>query len=507
MKSNRICKHDKAFILAGFIILLQVFMLKSTLGQGAWYWNQSLNAEASLLSGAVVAGESGIAAIYYNPATIPLMTTSNLSLSANLFSVSFFKIENAIGTGFPTNRTQMDVQPRIITLTINPKKRPDLTLEIAYFTKDKYYFQINQGGSLTSDIMPSNPGNEHYTADYYYRTRFQNMYGGIGMGYKLSNTFSLGFSGMISYKDDQQYNLVTTSAFSPPESASGLSAQYLSNAMYQLNYNMYDVRLVTKLGLHWRQNAWSVGVNINLPSVKLFGNGTVVKQYAYTNIHKDPISPGGVNAYYGGRQHNGISHFKDPLSVAAGVNYYTLSGNAVFLFTTEYFFGISDYEFIEASEQPDDKGYDYSFGATKNWLSFAVRQKPVLNFGVAYKQRINGNFMFSGGFRTDFNYKDPVKNVKFIEYNGRNLYTFHVYHVNSGLAYEFKQGSLILGMQFSHGQADNQKQIINLTEPVEYISETQMPLTGPIKNNVKIRYNDISIYFGFMFNFLKDMPK
>jgi hypothetical protein len=504
---HTIHKHDTALLLAGFILLLQVFMVKPSWAQGAWYWNQSLNAEASLLSGAVVAGESGIAAIYYNPATIPLMTTSNLSLSANLFSITFFNVENAIGTGSSTDNTQIDVQPRIITLTLNPKKRPDLTIEMAYFAKDKYYFKINQGSSLTGDIVPSNPGPENYTADYYYRSSYQDTYGGIGVGYNISNSLSLGYSGMISYKDDQYYNLITVSAFTPPEIDSGFSRQYLSNSMYQLNYSMYDTRLITKLGLHWRQNSWSVGVNINLPSVKLFGDGTVVKQYGYSNIHKDPAISEGINAYYGGRQQKCISHFKDPMSVAAGVNYYTPSGKTVFLFTAEYFFGLSDYEFIEASEQPVDNGYDYLYGASKEWLSFAVRQKPVLNAGMAFRYSIKDNLMFSGGFRTDFNFKEPVEKVEFLEYNSRNPYTFHIYHVNYGLNYKFDRGSLILGMQYSYGRANDQKQIINLTEPVEYISESQMPLTGPIKNNVQIRYNDIAIYIGFMFNFLKELPK
>ena len=69
--------------------------------QGGRYWDQNLNSEAALLSGAVVAGEGGIAAIYYNPATISEMTRDNLSLSANLFFQYFFKANEALGADFP----------------------------------------------------------------------------------------------------------------------------------------------------------------------------------------------------------------------------------------------------------------------------------------------------------------------------------------------------------------------------------------------------------------------
>ena len=112
--------------------------------------------------------------------------------------------------------------------------------------------------------------------------------------------------------------------------------------------------------------------------------------------------------------------------------------------------------------------------------------------------------MFSGGFRTDFNYNDPVGDGELLEYNQRYFYNFDVYHLNSGLDYGFRRGSIIVGMQFSYGQANDQLQVVNLTDPVEFISDSQLPLTGPINNNVQIRYYDIMVYFGFIFNFMKN---
>jgi len=124
--------------------------------------------------------------------------------------------------------------------------------------------------------------------------------------------------------------------------------------------------------------------------------------------------------------------------------------------------------------------------------------------GVAFKEQVNARLMVSGGFRTDFGYIDPVEEKGFPNNNRRALYTFDVYHVNLGLGYGFKRGSIIMGTQYSNGRANDQQQIVNLTEPVEFISDSQMPLTGPISNNVQLRYNDISVYLGFMFNFLQE---
>jgi hypothetical protein len=486
-------------IISGFIFL--IFFNGFLSAQSGRYWDQNLNSEAALLSGAVVAGEGGIAAIFYNPATITEMTKNNLSLSANLASAYFYNAKNALGTDFSPNRLQVDVYPRILTLTFSPKKNPDLTIELAYFTKASSYMQINQGTSLNGDIVASNPGNEEYTADYYLRTKFQDFYGGAGFGYKSSDNLSLGFSGLISYKDDQYYNLVTTNAFTLPEQ--GSSTHYLSEASYHLKYNMYDVRLITKLGMQLKQNSWTFGVNINLPSMKLFGNGTVVKQYEYSNIHTEAGNPEGSGLYYGGRQKACPAHFKDPLSIAAGANYTTPSGNTTVLFTAEYFFGIKSFDYIEANHEPGEDGYNYSPVEPDEWLSFSTSHKPVLNAGVAFKTVINSRIKYSGGFRTDFNYLDPVDDKEFPYKNSTAFYIFDVYHLNSGLNFIFKRGSITLGMQFSHGRVNDQEQLFNLTEPVEYISDDQMPLTGVTTNQVQVRYWDLSVYFGFVFDFLK----
>ena len=112
--------------------------------------------------------------------------------------------------------------------------------------------------------------------------------------------------------------------------------------------------------------------------------------------------------------------------------------------------------------------------------------------------------MLSGGFRTDFNYMDSGDESQFMEYNSKMSYSLNVYHLNYGLGYNFKRGSITLGMQFSYGQEKNQRQIVNFTEPVEFISDLLMPLTGPLHNQVLIRYIDISVYFGFLFNFMKE---
>ena len=489
---------------SGFIFFYLVIASFETAGaQGSGrYWDQNLNSEAALLSGAVVAGGGGIAAIYYNPATITDMKNNNLSLSANLFSVYFFKADKGLGEKIPVDRLQFDVYPRIITLTLNPRKSPDLTIEMAFFNKSNEYIQINKGTSLEGDIIATNPGNEFFTGEYYFRSKFQDYNGGAGFGYKVSENLSLGFTSLISYKADHFYNLVTAEAFTSANQ--GFQDQYLSDALYHLRYSMYDVRLVTKLGMRYRQKSWAIGAIVNLPSVKLFGDGTVVRQYKYSNIHIDPVSQVGSNLYYAGRQKQCKSHFRDPFSLGAGLNFYSPSGRSTVLFTAEYFLGLPEYKYIEATNAQGEEGYDFSPEGTDKWLSFNMEHKPVFNVGLAFKQEINSNLTFSGGFRTDYRFIKYTDYPGFIDYNKKQSYNVDVYHLNYGFNKIFSKGIITLGMQFSYGQNKNEPQVVNLSDPTEYINESIMPLTGPVANIVTVRYIDISVYFGFLFNFMKE---
>ena len=62
------------------------------------YWTNSFNSEASLLSGAVVGGNAGITAIFYNPAGISEVEQSRVDLNASLFNLEYKKYKNPLGS-------------------------------------------------------------------------------------------------------------------------------------------------------------------------------------------------------------------------------------------------------------------------------------------------------------------------------------------------------------------------------------------------------------------------
>ena len=78
------------------IFFLVVVLPLFSVGQSHNHWTQSFNEESSLLSGAVVGGGAGPAAIYYNPASIAEITESKFSLHASLFSFNFLTVKCSV---------------------------------------------------------------------------------------------------------------------------------------------------------------------------------------------------------------------------------------------------------------------------------------------------------------------------------------------------------------------------------------------------------------------------
>jgi len=60
---------------------------------------------------------------------------------------------------------------------------------------------------------------------------------------------------------------------------------------------------------------------------------------------------------------------------------------------------------------------------------------------------------------------------------------------------------LMIGFQYTLGRANNQKQYLNLSDPVEYNMTENVPLQGTRQNTMKGSYNSLSVYFGATFNF------
>jgi len=492
----------KVFFLVCFILSVSM----QVRGQSSNHWARNFNEESSLLSGAVVGGGSGAAAIYYNPATISEIEESKLSLNASLFSFEFYSSQNAWGDDIDFNETRFVVVPRFISYMIKPPKYPNLSLEVAFMNNENYQIEdINSVESMV-DILPDKDGMERYNALYSYRNKFRDDWIGLGGSHKIRNNLFLGASMFFSIRSMNYEYLVDIEAGPNQEFESNSSDDYFTAKFRDqdfLKFNNY--RMLWKFGILYEKQRISMGLNITTPSFGIYSDGKkVIRKRSQSNIN-DPESGEAVPDYMisdFAEKKNMDVNYKSPFSVAAGFTYTNLKETKVFYTSFEYFGGLDPYRMVNADASTEiftgeaSDGMDFS-----NWLTFVSGAKPVFNGAIGYRWIPKDNLMLLAGFRTDFNYKkgldyDPLNEAKALK-------AFHPdrYHITGGVTINVFGQKLMAGAQYSLGYEKDQKQYINLSDPVEYNPEDYTALQGVRKNNITTFLNAVSLYFGATINF------
>jgi hypothetical protein len=194
--------------------------------------------------------------------------------------------------------------------------------------------------------------------------------------------------------------------------------------------------------------------------------------------------------------------FKTPLSIAAGFTYYSPGKMRIFYSSVEYFWGIDPYRMSSAEEGDDILSGIYDNAIPFNeWLTYMSGADPVFNAAFGYSWTLRKDLLLMGGFRTDFNYRKNYDFGEYTEYNRIINLNLDLYYITCGLSWDIKGQNLITGIQYTVGKTDDRKQIVNLSDPVEYNTVEMAPLQGTRENTMVTLYNAISIYFGASFNF------
>jgi hypothetical protein len=481
------------------------------MGQSHSYWTRSFNEESSLLSGAVVGGGAGPAAIYYNPSSISEITESKFSLHASLFSLDLNHSKNALGDGLDISSSRMTIAPRFLSYMLKPKNHPEWSFEFAFLNNENYQLEFTENVDRQEDVLTYLPGEERYYAFVQYRNHFRDDWFGAGGSWNINRELYLGASIFVSVRSmDYQYS-TNIDAFPLKDSIytdEGYVQFYSANYQYEEYLSFNDYRLLGKFGMMYTKNNWSFGLSLTTPSWGVYSDGKRVSRKLKENNIQDPLTgeplPGFVIADHEEKKAVQVN-MKSPFSFAVGVNYNFNNGNRTLYGTSEFFAGIDDYAMVRAETSPLlGAGTLLEAEDRSKWLTFLNNAKPVFNVALGYRDQLKENLMLMAGFRTDFNYRNNIEHQHFsrsFQTTGLNL---DVYHLTSGLTLHVLGQDLIAGLQYSFGYKNNQQQIINLSDPVEYNYEERAALQGTRQNTMNSLLNSLSFYFGATFNFGKE---
>ena len=505
MFPNELKKIPLVFILIGMAVFLSVH----SSGQSNTYWTRSFNEESSLLSGAVVGGGSGPTAIYYNPASISEVETSKLSVNASLFSFDFINVKHALGEDLHVQTSRGSVEPRFVSYMIKSKAFKKWSFEIAILNNELSKAEMTESVDKMENVLTGIPGEERYYAVYHYSSQFRDDWFGLGGSVRLNEHLSAGASMFVTVKSLRYSETLDIEAYSLNDSIY-LYGEYVPFYVASSGYSEYlkynDYRLTWKAGLVYESENFSVGLSLTTPSLGgIYSDGKrnsrITTQSNITNPETEQGVPDYIVADYKEKGEVKVG-FKTPFSLAAGFNYHYPGTGRAFYTSVEYFGGIDPYRMVEAEESPDI-GVDYGMGKVNynEWLTYASGNRPVFNTAFGYSWTLRKDLLLMGGFRTDFNSKKNYDFGQFTDDNKVRSIDVNLYHLTCGLSANILGQDIITGIQYSVGHTWDQKQIADLSDPVEYLPELGLALQGVPDYSAKSWYNAVSLYFGASFNF------
>ena len=482
-------------------IIVCVLNIQFTNAQSDNYWSWNFNTTSTLLAGAVVGGTAGPSAIYYNPALIDHENLPSLSLSANILSLQFFKAENIAGEGIDANKFIFKVQPRFISYIL-PNKNDKIGFETAILspTSEEFTYTIQHFDEL--DLIQRTNGLETYSGYLKYNRKYDDTWVGFGASYRLSDNVYIGASSFLSIKVLKYQFSRQTEAFQENDSVlvnDILEPRYIAMNSFEEEMKYWDLSFIFKLGAQYKTNneRFGVGANITFPNIPFIGQADVRKAWNRSNIYDNSAGQFTANDVFIGFEEDIKPRIITPFSTALGIQYFTASRKNSISFTIEYFAGIDPYAVIEpygeVSGLPD---LMEDLINPSDVMSYYTEAKSVTNLAIGFKQYFSPTFFFLGGFRTDFT-SGKTDDIRFIG-NKFKLNQIHVnkYHITLGPVLTLKKFQVITGLQYSLGRNRDIPQVVNYSDPFEYIPVTRQALEGLRENTVNTKVNELAFFFG-----------
>ncbi|MCK5845954.1 MAG: hypothetical protein KAG84_00830 [Bacteroidales bacterium] len=472
------------------LIILLIFPVLSIIAQPGNYWSMGSNTEASILAGAVVGGGSGITSIFYNPAGISELDQNKISIDASLFQFNLSNYKNAYRETEDESFLDYQALPRFFSFVYHSKSVPKLSFQYSVFSRGQHLSKLNGNGSR--NVIEEYTNNEkEYSVNYTYENRFTDTWFGIGTSYKINDHWIIGYSLLGSIKTLLYYENTGVDLLPINDSITEVS-KYL----YYDRQDLYVVSVINKFGAHYKTGDWSFGLNITTPSIRIYGDGYHRREVSMTNII---LKDGPVDDFVEKETNYHLrSNFKEPLSIAFGVQRSISKHNINLYFTTEYFFEIDDYKSIDNSKIANFYSDEYKPGS--EFLSFQYGAHDVLNIAVGFKKNIHEKLALMVGFKTDFS-TYQVSKYDQVEYGQYIRGYSDLYYLTTGVRFDFKKANVLFGLQYSYGKRKDQYQFRNYNYPGVYDKGNYYALQDYPEDKMEYTNNGLGIYLGLGFNF------
>jgi hypothetical protein len=473
-----------------WFITLLLFALPSILfSQDYQYWSEQYGARASLLGGATIAGSEDNTAVYYNPGALGWLESSSISVNATVYKAQLTYLENVAGEGNSDHYTRYVYYPQMLSGMVpigkNDRYKIGYVLMTRYNDRQRYNARVTE----ETDVMELIPGDEYYVGAYEFYKSIDEQWGGLGIGYQVSDKIAIGVTQFVSYRY-QDYSTSTYVRTIPVVD----SSYFLSSRNSHEDLVYYNWRILWKFGISINTDNIDLGFTITTPTVNIFGDNDVQREVSFSNI-PNFVGEGVVLDFLAiDRQESLKTHYKLPWSFGAGIRYDF--GTTRVSLNMEYFTRIKAYDISPADHRPviyPPNLYTEELIGKIDFLSVKSKHNAVFNVAVGFEKEMNENIDLLLGARTDFSNFRYDFDTDGIVMKGRS---WDLYHLSGGITYKFEKSALTAGLDLMFGYKDGLTNFVNFNDPKDYHG-----LVGVPEDNMRVIDAGGSFIIGYTYYF------
>lgn len=489
-------KHYKNIFQQSCPLLILLITLclntKPVAAQDAHYWTQAYSPAGFIAPGAVIVNNRDSGVYYYNPALLALSTKNTVSVTANLYQLSYINLKDGVGNGSNLRNRHGSNSPMMVAGTITLKKDRPLVVGYSIQRHTQMSFGVNQRMDDVRNVLDESysPGNEAFIGQISNHNNINETLGQVSLGTKLSNSFAIGLTleGVLRNQNFLK-NFSAKALINGTENGAALGPYSGSSEYYELNVLTAGAR--AKLGASYDVDRHHIGLLLTSPLLGLRGKSTIVADATITNLHLVEGLPA-YNVIASDRQSGLKSRYKTPFSAALGYAYDYNKGQISI--TAEYFGSVGEYDMISLrplsfirGEGPDEEN-----NSTEN-LRFKDRRNSVFNVGVGSSYQMSEKLTTYLAFRTDFTYFKPNHEEEFTGYY-TNTSLWNNYHLQLGANIKRRKFNLRTGLLLSYGATKEYEQEVNFNTVLDqnaFIGNPQL---------IKANYFSVGLMLAYIHN-------
>ncbi len=442
-----------------------------------------------MLGGAAIAGLDDNSAVFYNPANLAFIKESTVSLNTSVYKYTDLFWGNGAGQGLNLQSQRISLYQQMISglLTKNPEIKSRVGFNI--ITRQHANISITQRYEGSHELNPTQDGRERYLANVQLDNNITETWACLGWGYRLSRHFSVGLTGIFTYRA-QRYGFFYTTRAARNDSISTTGALNIASNAYDTHTQSYIIGALLKAGLHARFGPWRFGLNITSPSISIWSNSNIQRELSQTNL------PGNNDRIQTGEQRALPSQYKYPLTIGLGAAYEYKNGG---IYTSlEYFSGLAPYKMIEARDESSTFSVLFNRPSV-DFFTVYNAAKPVLNFALGWEQHLSERLYLHLGFRSDYSYTRTDRRDYSQKLTLQSI-PMNLWHGTVGFSLRRKASLVSVGVQYSYGhRKQGLVQLVNFTEPVV---DAPLYLEGARTEETFANYHSVTLLIGYTYYFV-----